>query len=86
MENRYDKELLEFKSILEATLFGISKSMDTKLVKLVAVMKDFIGLFEAKEEAEKKIEHLKCKLRAEKTPCCGNECEDCKCKEDKYDE
>lgn len=82
MENRYDHELLELAEIYGKIIDELHEKHAKGLDGLVKAMSDFVELHQARRKVQKKLEILGCKLKAERAPCCGNECQDCDCEDD----
>jgi len=79
MENCYDKELNEYKKILEATEEMASKRVGQMLGCLVGSMETFCSSYREAQHVRKRLEILDAKLS---TDTCEDDCDD----EDEDDE
>jgi len=52
------------------------------LEAVIRVVTEFCEMAKAKKAYENKLERLNCKLKAERSPCCGNDCGDCGCEDE----
>lgn len=69
MNNNYETELEELRTVYENTVNEANNRYEIKLQVLVSFMKDFIGLYENKKIYEKKLEVLDAKLNDESCSC-----------------
>lgn len=76
MNNNYELELEDLKKVYENAVKQIKGTYEHKIASLVAVMKDFVTVYESKKLYEAKLEVLDVKLNSESCDCCDDEDEE----------